>query len=164
MKAEQFLPTYLRFLKGIVDSNDLPLNVSREILQSNRQVDAMRSALTKRALSMLENLANHNVEKYQTFWDQFGAVLKEGTAEDFSNKGKIAKLLRFSSTKTNEEKQTVSLSDYVSRMQESQDKIYYLTAESFLAAKDSPYLEIFRKKISKFCSFPTVLMNGLFRI
>src|SRR5690606_6308729 len=123
--AEQFLPLYLRFIKGVVDSSDLPLNVSREILQQNAQVDAMRSALVKRVLDMLEKLAKSEPEQYQSFWDEFGQVLKEGPAEDFANKEKIAKLLRFATTHTNNEKQDQSLDDYVSRMKDGQEKIYY---------------------------------------
>lgn len=145
-EAEQFLPLYLRFIKGVVDSNDLPLNVSREILQHNAQVDAMRSALTKRALDMLEKLAKSEPEKYQEFWKEFGEVLKEGPAEDFSNREKVAKLLRFSTTHTNSETQDQSLDDYVSRMKEGQEKIYYIAAENFNTAANSPHLEVFRKK------------------
>ena len=145
-EAEQFLPLYLRFIKGVVDSNDLPLNVSREILQHNAQVDAMRSALTKRALDMLEKLAKSEPEKYQEFWKEFGQVLKEGPAEDFSNREKVAKLLRFSTTHTNSEAQDQSLDDYVARMKEGQEKIYYIAAENFNTAANSPHLEVFRKK------------------
>lgn len=145
-EAEQFLPLYLRFIKGVVDSNDLPLNVSREILQHNAQVDAMRSALTKRALDMLEKLAKSEPEKYQEFWKEFGQVLKEGPAEDFSNREKVAKLLRFSTTHTNSETQDQSLDDYVARMKEGQEKIYYIAAENFNTAANSPHLEVFRKK------------------
>lgn len=144
--AEQFLPLYLRFVKGIVDSNDLPLNVSREILQQNAQVDAMRSALTKRVLDMLDKLAKNEPEQYQAFWSQFGQVLKEGVAEDFTNKEKVAKLLRVATTHTNSDKQDQSLEDYVSRMKEGQEKIYYVAAENFNTAANSPHLEIFRKK------------------
>jgi molecular chaperone HtpG len=145
-EAEQFLPLYLRFIKGVVDSNDLPLNVSREILQHSAQVDAMRSALTKRALDMLEKLAKSEPEKYQAFWKDFGQVLKEGPAEDFGNKEKIAKLLRFSSTHTNNEEQNQSLDDYIARMKDGQEKIYYIAAENFNTAANSPHLEVFRKK------------------
>ena len=145
-EAEQFLPLYLRFIKGVVDSNDLPLNVSREILQQSAQVDAMRSALTKRVLDMLEKLAKSEPEQYQTFWQEFGQVLKEGPAEDFSNKEKIAKLLRFATTHTNSEKQDQSLEDYVSRMKDGQEKIYYIAAENYNTAANSPHLEVFRKK------------------
>ncbi|MFT3931433.1 MAG: molecular chaperone HtpG [Spongiibacteraceae bacterium] len=145
-EAEQFLPLYLRFIKGVVDSNDLPLNVSREILQQSGQVESMRSALTKRVLDMLEKLAKSEPEQYQTFWQEFGQVLKEGPAEDFSNKEKIAKLLRFSTTHTNNEKQDQSLDDYVARMKEGQEKIYYIAAENYNTAANSPHLEVFRKK------------------
>ncbi len=144
--AEQFLPLYLRFVKGVVDSNDLPLNVSREILQKDSQVDAMRSALTKRALDMLEKLAKKEGDDYAAFWKEFGQVLKEGPAEDFANREKIAKLLRFSTTHTDSPEQDQSLEDYVSRMGEGQDKIYYVVAENFNTAKNSPHLEVFRKK------------------
>ncbi|MET0379470.1 MAG: molecular chaperone HtpG [Spongiibacteraceae bacterium] len=145
-EAEQFLPLYLRFVKGIVDSSDLPLNVSREILQQNAQVDAMRSALTKRALDMLDKLAKGEPEKYEIFWKEFGQVLKEGVAEDFANKEKVAKLLRFSTTHTNSDKQDQTLEDYVSRMKDGQEKIYYIAAENYNTAANSPHLEVFRKK------------------
>ena len=145
-EAEQFLPLYLRFVKGIVDSSDLPLNVSRELLQQNAQVEAMRSALTKRVLDMLDKMAKGEPEKYETFWKEFGQVVKEGVAEDFANKEKIAKLLRFSTTHTNSEKQDQSLEDYVSRMKDGQEKIYYIAAENFNTAANSPHLEVFRKK------------------
>ena len=145
--AEQFLPLYLRFVKGVVDSNDLSLNVSREILQKDPAVDAMRGALTKRALDMLGKMAKEKKgDKYATFWKQFGTVLKEGPAEDMANQEKIAKLLRFSTTHTDLEEQDQSLEDYVSRLQENQDKIYYVVAENFNTAKKSPHLEVFRKK------------------
>lgn len=144
--AVQFLPRYLRFVKGIVDANDLPLNVSREILQDNKLVDAIKSACTKRVLSMLDKLSNQDPEKYQQFWSEFGLAMKEGPIEDFANKEAIAKLLRFATTTSDSEKQTVKLTDYVSRMKEGQDKIYYITASSYNAAKNSPHLEIFRKK------------------
>lgn len=144
--AEQFLPLYLRFIKGVVDSNDLSLNVSREILQQDPAVDSMKSALTKRVLDMLSKLASKEPEKYQQFWEQFGQVLKEGPAEDFANKEKIAKLLRFASTHTNSADQNQSLEDYVGRMKEGQDKIYYVAAENFTTGSNSPHLEIFRKK------------------
>ncbi|MCE2573176.1 molecular chaperone HtpG [Motilimonas eburnea] len=143
--ADQFMPTYLRFVKGILDSNDLPLNVSREILQDTKVTAKLRSACSKRVLSMLDKLAKDE-EKYQGFWNEFGQVLKEGPAEDFSNKEKIAKLLRFASTHTDEATQNVSFDAYVERMKEGQEKIYYITADSFNAAKNSPHLEIFRKK------------------
>jgi molecular chaperone HtpG len=144
--AEQFLPLYLRFIKGVVDSNDLSLNVSREILQKDPNIDSMRSALTKRVLDMLAKLAKDQPEDYATFWKEFGLVLKEGPAEDFSNREKIAKLLRFASTHTDSPEQNQSLDDYVSRMKEGQDKIYYIAAENFNTAKSSPHLEVFRKK------------------
>lgn len=145
-EAEQFLPMYLRFVKGIVDSNDLSLNVSREILQKDPNIDAMRTALTKRVLDMLGKMANKKPEEYAEFWSQFGEVLKEGLGEDFANKEKVAKLIRFSSTHTDTEKPDQSLEDYVGRMQEGQDKIYYVAAENFNTAKNSPHLEVFRKK------------------
>ncbi|PQJ67459.1 molecular chaperone HtpG [Photobacterium angustum] len=144
--AQQFMPTYLRFVRGLIDSNDLPLNVSREILQDNKVTQALRKACTKRVLQMLERMAKNDAEKYQTFWKAFGQVLKEGLAEDFANRDKIANLLRFSSTENDSQEQTVSLADYVSRMKENQDKIYYLTADNFNAAKHSPHLEQFRAK------------------
>jgi molecular chaperone HtpG len=144
--AEQMLPTYLRFVKGLLDSNDLPLNVSREILQDNKVTQAMRQGCTKRVLQMLEKIAKNDAEKYLAFWAEFGNALKEGPAEDFANKEKISGLMRFSSTHTDSEAQTVSLADYISRMQEKQDKIYYITADSYKAANSSPHLEIFRKK------------------
>lgn len=144
--AEQFLPKYLRFVKGIIDSNDLPLNVSREILQDDKLVQTIRNGCVKRVLSMLEKLSNNDKEKYETFWDNFGQVLKEGVIEDFSNKERIAKLLRFSTTFDGQESQRISLEDYVSRMKEEQKKIYYITASSFNAAKSSPHLEVFKKQ------------------
>ncbi|GAC19754.1 molecular chaperone HtpG [Paraglaciecola arctica] len=144
--AEQMLPTYLRFVKGLLDSNDLPLNVSREILQDNKVTQAMRQGCTKRVLQMLEKIAKNDPEKYQAFWTEFGNALKEGPAEDHANKEKVAGLLRFASTHSDSEAQTVSLADYISRMQEKQDKIYYITADNYKAAKSSPHLEIFRKK------------------
>lgn len=144
--AEQFMPTYLRFVKGLLDSNDLPLNVSREILQDNKVTQAIRQGCTKRVLQMLERLAKNDAEKYQTFWAEFGNVLKEGPAEDFSNKEKVAGLLRFASTDADSDAQTVSLEDYIGRMKEGQKKIYYITADSYQTAKSSPHLEIFRKK------------------
>ena len=145
-EAEQFLPTYLRFIKGVVDSNDLSLNVSREILQQDSAVDSMKSALTKRVLDMLSKMASKKPEEYAGFWKEFGQVLKEGPAEDFTNKEKIAKLFRFSSTHTNVEEQDQSLEEYVGRMKEGQDKIYYVAAENFTTASNSPHLEVFRKK------------------
>lgn len=146
-EAEQFLPNYLRFVKGVVDSNDLSLNVSREILQQDPAVDSMRGALTKRVLDMLAKLAKKKTgEEYAAFWKEFGPVLKEGPAEDSANKEKIAKLLRFSTTHTDKPEQDQSLEDYVARMQEKQEKIYYVVAETFDTAKHSPHLEVFRKK------------------
>ncbi len=144
--AEQFMPNYLRFIRGVLDSNDLPLNVSREILQDSALTRSLRSALTKRVLQMLEKLAKSDAEKYQTFWQQFGLVMKEGPAEDMANSETIAKLLRFATTHTDSSVQNVSLEEYVSRMVEGQDKIYYITADSYAAAKGSPHLELFRKK------------------
>jgi molecular chaperone HtpG len=146
-EAEQFLPNYLRFVKGVVDSNDLSLNVSREILQQDPAVDNMRSALTKRVLDMLGKMAKEKKgDKYATFWKQFGTVLKEGPAEDMANQAKIAKLLRFSTTHTDTDVQDQSLEEYISRLQEKQDKIYYVVAENFNTARKSPHLEVFRKK------------------
>ncbi|MBN7121274.1 molecular chaperone HtpG [Erwinia billingiae] len=144
--AEQFMPNYLRFVRGLIDSSDLPLNVSREILQDSRITQNLRNALSKRALQMLEKVAKDDEEKYQQFWQQFGLVLKEGPAEDSANGETIAKLLRFASTSSEGSAQKVSLEDYVSRMVEGQDKIYYITADSYAAAKSSPHLELFRKK------------------
>lgn len=145
--ADQVLPKYLRFVKGIIDSNDLPLNVSREILQDNKLIHNIKSASVKRILSMLEKLTNNDAEKYQAFWDNFGQVLKEGVIEDFANKDKIAKLLRFSTThQDSTEKQDISLDTYLSRLAKDQDKIYYITAQSYNAAKSSPHLEYFKKK------------------
>ncbi|WP_314154548.1 molecular chaperone HtpG [Rouxiella badensis] len=145
-EAEQFMPNYLRFVRGLIDSNDLPLNVSREILQDSRVTQNLRNALSKRALQMLEKLAKDDAEKYLQFWKQFGLVLKEGPAEDSSNKETIAKLLRFASTRNDSSEQTLSLEDYVANMVEGQDKIYFITADSYAAAKNSPHLELFRKK------------------
>ncbi len=144
--AEKLLPLYLRFVRGVVDSNDLPLNVSRELLQSHHVVESIRSGCTRRVLDMLEKLAKEETEQYQKFWNEMGQVLKEGVGEDFAHKDRIAKLLRFASTHGNTPDQTVSLEDYVGRMKEGQDKIYYLVGESFNAVKNSPHLEIFRKK------------------
>lgn len=144
--AEQFMPNYLRFMRGLIDSNDLPLNVSREILQDNKITAALRKALTKRSLQMLEKLAKDDAEKYLQFWKEFGLVLKEGPAEDFANKETVAKLLRFASTHNDSNEQTVSLEDYISRMKEGQKAIYYITADSYVAAKNSPHLELFNKK------------------
>ena len=145
-QAEQFLPLYLRFLRGVVDSSDLSLNVSREILQSGPVVDSMRSALTKRALDMLEKLSKDKPEDYKAFWTNFGQVLKEGPAEDYGNREKIAGLLRFASTHDASGEPSVALADYVARMKEGQDRIYYLTGDAYVQVKDSPHLEIFRKK------------------
>lgn len=144
--AEQFLPLYLRFIKGVVDSNDLSLNVSREILQKDPNIDSMRSALTKRVLDMLAKMASSEPENYTKFWKEFGQVMKEGPAEDFTNREKIAKLLRFSSTHSDKPDQDQSLEGYVSRMKDGQEKIYYIAAENFNTAKSSPHLEVFRKK------------------
>ena len=145
-EVSQFLPNYFRFVKGIVDCNDLPLNVSREILQGSKAVDNIKNALTKRIFSMIEAMAKNKKEDYAVFWKQFGNVLKEGPAEDFANKEKIAKLLRFASTHNDTDNQDVSLEDYISRMNPEQEKIYYVTAETFAAAKNSPYLEKLREK------------------
>ncbi|AQZ33928.1 molecular chaperone HtpG [Pseudomonas sp. LPH1] len=145
-QADQFLPLYLRFIKGVVDSNDLSLNVSREILQSGPVIDSMKSALTKRVLDMLEKLAKDKPDDYKSFWKAFGQVLKEGPAEDFANKEKIAGLLRFASTAGEGDEQSVSLADYLGRIKEGQDKIYFLTGESYAQIKNSPHLEVFRKK------------------
>ena len=144
--AEHFMPIYLRFVKGIIDSNDLPLNISRELLQSNEVIEKIRAGCVKRVLSMLEDLSENDKEKYAQFWKEFGSVLKEGPAEDFANKDRIAKLFRFSSTHTDSETEEVTLADYVSRMKEGQDKIYYVVADTFLSAKNSPLLEVIRKK------------------
>ncbi|EOG5903920.1 molecular chaperone HtpG [Vibrio vulnificus] len=144
--AEQFMPSYLRFVRGLIDSNDLPLNVSREILQDNKVTQSLRSACAKRVLTMLERLAKNDAEKYQTFWKEFGLVMKEGPAEDYANREKVAALLRFASTEVDSAEQTVSLESYVERMKEGQDKIYYLTADSYVAAKNSPHLEQFKAK------------------
>jgi molecular chaperone HtpG len=145
-QAESFLPLYLRFVKGVVDSNDLSLNVSREILQKDPIIDSMKSALTKRVLDMLEKLAKNEPEQYKGFWKNFGQVMKEGPAEDFANKEKIAGLLRFASTHEDGGEQTVALSEYLARAKEGQDKIYYLTGETYAQVKNSPHLEVFRKK------------------
>ncbi|MHC8378192.1 molecular chaperone HtpG [Pseudomonas sp. MDT1-16] len=145
-QAESFLPLYLRFIKGVVDSNDLSLNVSREILQKDPIIDSMKSALTKRVLDMLEKLAKNEPEQYKSFWKNFGQVMKEGPAEDFANKEKIAGLLRFASTNGDEGEQVVGLVEYLARAKEGQDKIYYLTGETYAQVKNSPHLEVFRKK------------------
>ncbi|MHB0991767.1 MAG: molecular chaperone HtpG [Burkholderiales bacterium] len=144
--AKQLMPTYLRFIRGVIDANDLPLNVSREILQESKDIDTIRAGSVKKVLGMLEDLAQNQPEKYATFWKEFGQVLKEGMGEDFSNKERIAKLLRFASTHNDTDAQNVTLSDYAGRMKEGQDKIYYVTADSFAAAKNSPHLEFFRAK------------------
>ncbi len=144
--AEQLMPLYLRFVRGVVDSADLPLNVSREILQQSKDIDGIRNGCARKVLSMLEDLAENDAEKYARFWEAFGAVLKEGVGEDFANKEKIAGLLRFASTQADTPAQIVSLKDYLGRMKERQEKIYYVTADSFNAARNSPHLEIFRKK------------------
>jgi len=144
--AEQFLPLYLRFIKGVVDSADLPLNVSRELLQQDESIEAMRTALTRRVLDMLAKLAKDDSEKYAKFWKEFGSVLKEGPGEDFANRERIAKLLRFASTHTNQPEQNVSLEDYVARMKSGQEKIYYVVADSFTAARTSPHLEVLKQK------------------
>jgi molecular chaperone HtpG len=145
-QADEFLPLYLRFMKGVIDTKDLSLNVSREILQKDANVDKLRSALTKRVLDMLIKLGKNDPEKYASFWKEFGQVLKEGPAEDYANREKILKLMRFSSTHTGSEEQNVSLDDYISRMPEGQDKIYFVVADNYNTAKNSPHLEIFRKK------------------
>jgi molecular chaperone HtpG len=144
--AEQLMPRYMRFVRGVVDSSDLPLNVSREILQESKDIEAIRSGCTKKVLGLLEDLAKNDPEKYTKFWGEFGRVLKEGIGEDFANKDKIAGLLRLASTHADTNEETVSLADYLGRMKEGQEKIYYITADSFNAAKNSPHLEVFRKK------------------
>jgi len=144
--AEQLMPRYLRFIRGVIDADSLPLNVSREILQQSKQISTIKAGAVKKVLGLLENLAENDAEKYQKFWEQFGNVIKEGPIEDFKNKEAVAKLLRFSSTHTDSKTQNVSLDDYISRMKEGQEKIYFVTADSFAAAKNSPHLEIFRKK------------------
>jgi molecular chaperone HtpG len=144
--AENLMPQYLRFVRGLVDSDDLPLNVSREILQKNKFIDSIRAASVKKVLGLLESMARDDAEKYRTFWGLYGRVLKEGPAEDYSNRERIARLLRFASTHNDNADQNVTLEDYVGRMQEGQEKIYYITADSFAAAKNSPHLEVFRKK------------------
>jgi molecular chaperone HtpG len=159
--AEQLIPNYLRFVRGVVDSNDLPLNVSREILQHNKVIEVIKAGATKKILGLIEDLAANDKEKYATFWKEFGRVLKEGVAEDTGNRETVAKLLRFSTTHTNSEEQTVSLEEYVSRMKEGQDKIYYITADSFAAAKNSPLLEIFRKKGLEVLLLSDVIDNWL---
>jgi molecular chaperone HtpG len=144
--ADQLLPAYLRFVRGVVDSNDLPLNVSREILQESKDVEAIRKGCVNKVLALLEDLAGNRKDKYEKFWAEFGRVLKEGVGEDWGNRERVAKLLRFASTHADTQEESVSLADYVSRMKEGQDRIYYVTADGFQAAKSSPHLEIFRKK------------------
>ena len=144
--AEQLMPSYMRFVRGVVDSSDLPLNVSREILQESKDIEAIRAGCTKKVLGLLEDMAANDKEKYARFWGEFGKVLKEGVGEDFANKDKIAGLLRFASTHADTPEETVSLADYIARMKDGQEKIYYVTAETFNAAKNSPHLEVFRKK------------------
>jgi molecular chaperone HtpG len=144
--AEKLMPRYMRFVRGVIDSNDLPLNVSRELLQQNKMIDTIRSNSVKKVLSLLSDLAANNQEKYATFWNEFGRVLKEGLLEDHANHETLVKLLRFATTTSGGEQQEVSLEDYVSRVKEGQDKIYYILADSYAAAKDSPLLEIFKKK------------------
>jgi len=144
--AEQLMPNYLRFVRGVVDSDDLPLNVSREILQRNKQIDTIRGASVKRILDTLAKMAKDEPDNYSSFWQEFGRVIKEGPGEDFANKDKIAKLLRFASTQANADEQSVSLDDYIARMQAEQDKIYFITGESYNAVKNSPHLELFKKK------------------
>jgi molecular chaperone HtpG len=145
-EADKLMPHYLRFVKGVVDSDDLPLNVSRELLQHNKKIDSIRSANVKRVLGLLEKLAKDDAETYQKFWDEFGRVLKEGPAEDFGNREKIGGLLRFATTKSEGDAETVSLDQYIERMAEKQEKIYYITADNLSAARNSPHLEIFKKK------------------
>jgi molecular chaperone HtpG len=144
--TEKLMPKYLRFIRGLVDSNDLPLNVSREILQDNKVIEAIKNGSVKKVLGMLEKIAKKDKTHYQQVWDQFGQVIKEGPAEDHTNKEKILGLMRFASTDKDEDVQNVSLDDYIARMKAEQDKIYYITAENFATAKNSPHLEILRKK------------------
>jgi molecular chaperone HtpG len=144
--ADKLMPRYLRFIRGVIDSDSLPLNVSREILQENKLLEKIRSGAVKKVLSLFEDLAKNDPEKFTTFWKEFGQVLKEGVIEDFKNKDRIAKLLRFASTHNDDDTQNVTLDDYIGRMKDGQEKIYYITAESFAAAKNSPHLEVFRKK------------------
>jgi molecular chaperone HtpG len=145
-EADKLMPHYLRFVKGVVDSDDLPLNVSREILQHDKKIDSIRNANVKRVLGLLEKMAKNDAEDYQKFWNEFGKVLKEGPAEDFGNREKIGGLLRFATTKSEGDGQTVSLDDYIERMVEKQEKIYYITADTLAAARNSPHLEVFKKK------------------
>ncbi len=144
--TENLMPRYLRFVRGVIDSGDLPLNVSREILQSNHIIDSMKSGSVKKVLGLLEKMAKSDADKYQEFWKEFGRVLKEGPGEDHNNKDQVAKLLRFASTNDDSENQIVSLEDYIGRMKAGQEKIYYITADTHTAAKNSPHLEVFRKK------------------
>ena len=144
--AERLMPRYLRFVRGVIDSNDLPLNISRELLQGSKVVDSIRAGSVKKVLSLLEEMSSNDAEKYGKFWKEFGRVIKEGSAEDYGNREQIAKLLRFASTHNDNADQTVSLADYIGRMKDGQDQIYYIVADSFAAAKNSPHLEIFRKK------------------
>jgi molecular chaperone HtpG len=144
--AEKLMPTYLRFVRGVVDSADLPLNVSREILQESKDIEAIRKGCTGKVLGLLADMAENDKEKYAKFWGEFGKVLKEGVGEDFANKEKIAGLLRFATTQADTRDETVALADYIGRMKPEQEKIYYVTAETFNAAKNSPHLEVFRKK------------------
>jgi molecular chaperone HtpG len=144
--AEKLLPQYLRFIRGVIDSNDLPLNVSREILQHSKDIEQIKAGCVKKVLGLLEDIAENRQDDYASFWKEFGKVVKEGVGEDHANKERIAGLCRFATTATDSEAQTVSLKDYLGRMKEGQDKIYYVTADSFGAAKNSPHLEIFRKK------------------
>jgi molecular chaperone HtpG len=164
--AEQLMPSYLRFIRGIVDSSDLPLNISREILQQNKHIDTIRSGSVKKVLGLLEDMAKNEAEKYSKFWKEFGKALKEGPGEDFANKERIAGLIRFASTHNDSDEQTVSLEDYIGRMKDGQEAIYYITADSFAAAKNSPHLEVFRKKgIEVLLMYDRVdewLMNSLF--
>ena len=145
-EADKLMPRYLRFIKGVVDSDDLPLNVSRELLQHDKKIDSIRTANVKRVLTLLEKMAKNEPDKYKKFWNEFGNVLKEGTAEDFGNKEKIAELMRFASTRADSREDLVSLDEYIERMQEKQEKIYYITADNYAAALHSPHLEVFRKK------------------
>ena len=158
--AEQLMPAYLRFVRGVVDSNDLPLNVSREILQQSKDVEAIRSAATKRVLAMLEQLAEKDAPKDETFWKTFGRVLKEGVPEDHANHDRLAKLLRFSSTHLEGDEQTVSLADYVGRMKEGQTAIYYITADGSAAARHSPHLEISASSASRCCCCTNASTSG----
>ena len=146
-EMEKLMPHYLRFVRGVIDSNDLPLNVSREILQHSKDIDAIRAGASKKVLGMLEELAENDKEKYATFWREFGRVLKEGVGEDHANKERIAKLLRFATTLADTEAEEVSLADYVARLKEGQSKIYYVTADSFAAAKNSPHLKFSARRV-----------------